>query len=183
MRFVFTGKNMTVTEGIKDRTMNKLGRLEKLLPDQTDVFVTFSENKHLTTVEVTIPLHKRVLRAEIVNEDISTCMDQAVDILERQIVKYKSRLRDRRRRSVATNDELSFLDANGFAPEAVETVTPEIIITRTKRFAIKPMDAQEAVMEMELLNHNFYVFRNSWTDEINVIYKRNDGEYGLIEPQ
>jgi len=183
MRFVFTGKNMTVTEGIKERTMNKLGRLEKLLPDQADVFVTFSENKHLTTVEVSIPMHKRVLRAEIVNEDISTCMDQAVDILERQIVKYKSRLRDRRRRSVATNDELSFLDAGEPNQETAEAITPEIVITRTKRFAIKPMDAQEAVMEMELLNHNFYVFRNSWTDEINVIYKRNDGEYGLIEPQ
>jgi len=180
MRFVFTGKNMTVTEGIKERTMKKLDRLEKLLPDNADVYVTFSENKHLTTIEVTIPMHKRMLRAEIVGEDVSSCMDQAVDVLERQIVKYKSRLRDRRRRSVATTDELSFLEA---VPASDEAVSPEIVITRTKRFAIKPMDAQEAVMEMELLNHNFYVFRNAWTDEINVIYKRNDGEYGLIEPQ
>ena len=180
MRFVFTGKNMTVTEGIKERTIKKLSRLEKLVPDNADVYVTFSENKHLTTVEVTIPMHKRMLRAEIVGEDVSNCMDQAVDVLERQVVKYKSRLRDRRRRSVATNDELTFLDT---AEETAEATAPEIIITRTKRFAIKPMDAQEAVMEMELLNHNFYVFRNSWTDEINVIYKRNDGEYGLIEPQ
>jgi len=180
MRFVFTGKNMTVTEGIKERAINKLSRLEKLLPDNAEIYVTYSENKHLTTVEVTIPMHKRMLRSEIVGEDVSTCMDQAVDVLERQIVKYKSRLRDRRRRSVATSDELTYLD---IAPDAVEAVTPEIVITRTKRFAIKPMDAQEAVMEMELLNHNFYVFRNSWTDDINVIYKRNDGEYGLIEPQ
>ncbi|MCL2286442.1 MAG: ribosome-associated translation inhibitor RaiA [Firmicutes bacterium] len=180
MRFVFTGKNMTVTEGIKERVSKKLGRLEKLLPDNTDVYVTFSENKHLTTMEVSIPVHKRMLRAEIVDEDVINCMDQAVDVLERQIVKYKSRLRDRRRRSVATNDELSFLD---LGTDSNETVTPEIVITRTKRFALKPMDAQEAVMEMELLNHNFYVFRNSWTDEINVVYKRNDGEYGLIEPQ
>jgi len=183
MRFEFTGKNMTVTEGIKERTIKKLSRLEKLLPSNTDIYIAFSENKHLTTVEISIPLHKRVLRAEIVNEDISTCMDQAVDILERQVVKYKSRLRDRRRRSVATNDELSFLEIDSNEVEANEATTPEIIITRTKRFSIKPMDAQEAVMEMELLNHNFYVFRNSWTDEINVIYKRNDGEYGLIEPQ
>jgi putative sigma-54 modulation protein len=101
-----------------------------------------------------------------------------VDILERQVKKYKSRLRDRRRRAVATSDELTFIDA----PEHEEQDS-EIIITRTKKFALKPMDAQEAVMEMELLNHSFYVFRNSWTDEINVVYKRNDGEYGLIEPQ
>lgn len=183
MRFVFTGKNMTVTEGIKERAIQKLSRLEKLLPDDADAFITFSENKHLTTMEVSVPMHKRMLRAEIVDGDVSNCIDQAVDVLERQIVKYKSRLRDRRRRSVATNDELNFLDTGSAEADSNEASSPEIIITRTKRFAIKPMDAQEAVMEMELLNHNFYMFRNSWTDEINVIYKRNDGEYGLIEPQ
>jgi len=182
MRFEFTGKNMTVTEGIKERVSKKLGRLEKLLPDNAEAFVTFSEHKHLTKMEVSVPMHKRMLRAEVSDSDISNCMDQAVDILERQVVKYKSRLRDRRRRSVATNDELNFLSVEQ-SPDNSETATPEIIITRTKRFALKPMDAQEAVMEMELLNHNFYVFRNSWTDEINVVYKRNDGEYGLIEPQ
>jgi len=182
MRFVFTGKNMTVTEGTKERTIKKLSRLERLLPDSADVYVTFSENKHLTTVEVTIPMHKRNLRAEIVSDDVTSCMDQAVDVLERQVLKYKSRLRDRRRRSVATSEELTFLDTGSASPEASET-SPEIIITRSKRFAIKPMDAQEAVMEMELLSHDFYVFRNAWTDEINVIYKRNDGEYGLIEPE
>ena len=83
---------------------------------------------------------------------------------------------------MATSDELNYIEVPP-TEEAAEPTTPEIIITRTKKFALKPMDAQEAVMEMELLNHNFYVFRNSWTDEINVVYKRNDGEYGLIEPQ
>ncbi|MCL1843582.1 MAG: ribosome-associated translation inhibitor RaiA [Defluviitaleaceae bacterium] len=180
MRFIFTGKNMTVPEGVKERTERKLGRLEKLLPDDAETYVTFSENKHMTKMEVSVPMHKRVLRAEVSCDDVSSCMDQAADILERQVVKYKSRLRDRRRRAVATNDELTFLGTP--ESEASESVT-EIIITRTKKFALKPMDAQEAVMEMELLNHAFYVFRNSWTDEINVVYKRNDGEYGLIEPQ
>ena len=179
MRFEFTGKSMTITEGLKERTMRKLGRIEKLLPDNAEVYVTFSENKHLTKMEVSVPLHKRMLRAEISDGDISNCIDQAVDVLERQVVKYKTRLRDRRRRSVATNDELTFIEV----PETPEETSPEITITRTKRFALKPMDAQEAVMEMELLNHNFYVFRNSWSDEINVVYKRTDGEYGLIEPE
>jgi len=179
MRFVFTGKNMTITEGLKDRTMRKLGRLEKLLPEDAEVYVTCSINKHLTKMEVSIPLHKRMLRAEVSDSDVSNCLDSAVDILERQVVKYKTRLRDRRRRSVATNEELLFIESNDAPP----TDPQEIVIHRTKRFALKPMDAQEAVMEMELLNHDFYVFRNSWTDEINVVYKRNDGEYGLIEPQ
>ena len=180
MRYVFTGKNMTVTEGIKERAIKKLGRLEKLLPGEAEVHVIFSENKHLIKMEVSVPMHRRMLRAEVTDSDISNCMDHAIDILERQVVKYKSRLRDRRRRSVATTDEISFLSSP--EPEPAEA-SQEIIITRTKKFALKPMDAQEAVMEMELLNHNFYVFRNSWTDEINVVYKRNDGEYGLIEPQ
>ena len=180
MRFVFTGKNMTISEGVKERVMKKLGRLEKLLPDNAEVYVTFSENKHVTKMEVSVHMHKRILRAEVSDPDIVSCLDQASDILERQIVKYKSRLRDRRRRSFATNDELTFI-----TPEAQESTeaSPEVVITRTKKFALKPMDAQEAVMEMEMLNHNFYVFRSSWTDEVNVVYKRNDGEYGLIEPQ
>ena len=178
MRFVFTGKNMTVTEGQKERTMRKLSRLEKLLPDNAEVFVTFSMNKHLTKMEVSIPMHKRILRAEVSNSDETHCLDEAVDILERQVVKYKTRLRDRRRRSVATSEELLYIED----PAPIDT-PQEVVIHRTKRFALKPMDAQEAVMEMELLNHDFYVFRNSWTDEVNVVYKRKDSEYGLIEPQ
>ncbi|MCL2225205.1 MAG: ribosome-associated translation inhibitor RaiA [Defluviitaleaceae bacterium] len=178
MRYVFTGKNMSVTEGIKERATRKLGRLEKFLPEGAEVYITFSESKHLTKMEVSVPMHKRILRAEVSDEDVSSCIDQAIDILERQVVKYKSRLRDRQRRSVATSDELTFIDKQ----EASDT-DKEITITRTKKFALKPMDAQEAVMEMELLHHNFYVFRNSWSDEVNVVYRRNDGEYGLIEPQ
>ena len=181
MRFVFTGKNMTVTEGIKERTMQKLGRLEKLLPENAEVFVTFSMNKHITKMEVSVPLHKRILRAEVTDSDIGNCLDSSVDILERQVVKYKTRLRDRRRRSVATSEELMYIE--NVDPAPVETSDQEPIIHRTKRFALKPMDAIEAVMEMELLNHDFYVFRNSWTEEVNVVYKRKDGEYGLIEPQ
>jgi len=179
MRFVFTGKNMSVTEGVKERTMHKLGRLEKLLPDNAEVHVTYSMNKHLTKMEVSVPLHKRILRAEVTDTDIGNCLDSSVDILERQVIKYKSRLRDRRRRSVATNEELMYIEV----PEALAETDHEPVIHRTKRFALKPMEATEAVMEMELLNHDFYVFRNSWTEEVNVIYKRKEGEYGLIEPQ
>jgi len=181
MRFVFTGKNMTIKEGLKERTIRKLTRLEKLLPDNAEVYVTFSMSKHNTKMEVSVPMHKRVLRAEVTDADVGNCLDGAVDILERQVVKYKTRLRDRRRRSVATSEEMLYIE--GMEMPQPEGPQPDIIIHRTKRFALKPMDAQEAVMEMELLNHDFYVFRNSWTDEVNVVYKRNDGEYGLIEPQ
>ena len=181
MRFVFTGKNMTITENLKERSIKKLSRLEKLLPENAEVHVTFSTKKHLTKMEVSVPMHKRLLRAEVSDSDAGNCMDMAVDILERQVVKYKTRLRDRRRRAIATNEELLYIE-EADAPQTDATQT-EIVIHRTKRFALKPMDAQEAIMEMELLNHDFYVFRNSWTDEVNVVYKRKDGEYGLIEPQ
>jgi len=178
MRFVFTGKNMSINEGIKERTAKKLGRIEKLFPTDAEVNVTFSVNKHLTKMEVSVPLHKRVLRAEVTDSDISNCLDTAVDILERQVIKYKSRLRDRRRRNIATTEETMYIE-----DEVVNEAPEEAIIHRTKRFAIKPMDIQEAVMELELLNHSFYVFRNSANGEVNVVYKRNDGEYGLIEPE
>ncbi|MCL2603292.1 MAG: ribosome-associated translation inhibitor RaiA [Defluviitaleaceae bacterium] len=180
MRFVFTGRNMNVNEGVKERTIKKLGRLEKLLPDNAEVHVIFSMNKHLTTMEVSVPMHKRVLRAEVTDADVANCLDATADILERQVVKYKTRLRDRRNRNVATKEEVLYID--NYEAEA-EAAPQEIRITRSKRFAFKPMDAQEAVMEMELLNHGFYVFRNAQTDEVNVVYKRRDGEYGLIEPQ
>jgi putative sigma-54 modulation protein len=181
MRFIFTGKNMNVEEGLKERVTRKLSRLEKLLPPNAEAHVIFSMNKHLTTMEVSVPMHKRTLRAEVTDADVGSCLDAAVDILDRQVIKYKTRLRDRRRRNVATNEEMLYIDAN--EPVEAEAAPQEVNIIRTKRFAFKPMDVQEAVMEMELLNHSFYVFRNSHTDEVNVVYKRNDGEYGLIEPQ
>lgn len=177
MRYTFTGKNMNVSDALKEKTKRKLGKLEKLLPDDTEAVVTFTVNKFNTKMEVSIPLHKRILRAETTADDINACLDSVVDILEKQLIKYKSRLRERSRRNTATHEELSFI---AVPDETVES--NEIVINRTKRFALKPMDANEAVMEMELLNHNFYVFRNDKTDEVNVVYKRNDGEYGLIEP-
>ncbi|MDR1664433.1 MAG: ribosome-associated translation inhibitor RaiA [Clostridiales bacterium] len=180
MRYVFTGKNMNVTEAIKEKTKNKLDRIEKLLPTKTEVeaAVTFTASKRDTKAEVSIPLHKRILRAEVTAEDVASCLDSVVDILEKQIIKYKSRLRERSRRNTATREELSFISE----PAAAQEGEGEIVINKTKRFALKPMDAHEAVMEMEMLGHNFYVFRNGKNDEVNVVYKRNDGEYGLIEP-
>ena len=180
MRFIFTGKNMNVEEGLKERVVKKLSRMEKLLPNDAEAHVIVSMNKHLTTMEVSIPMHKRTLRAEVTDADVGNCIDAVVDVLDRQVVKYKTRLRDRRRRNVATNEEMLYIE--NVEPTEAEAA-PEANIIRTKRFAFKPMDAQEAVMEMELLNHSFYVFRNSHNDEVNVVYKRKDGEYGLIEPQ
>jgi len=169
---------MSVTDEIKGKAAKKLDRIEKLFPENAEASVTFSADRNKTKIEVSVPLHKRVLRAEVSEYDVNAGIDAVVDILEKQMIKYKSRLRERRRRNTATNEELSFID-DGPEPEG----NGDIVIQKTKRFALKPMDAHEAVMEMELLGHSFYVFRNDRTDEVNVVYKRSVGEYGLIEPQ
>jgi len=178
MRYTFTGKNMTASDSLKEKTIHKLNRMQKLVPEDAEAFVTFSKTRHQYKVEVSVPMHKRMLRAEVTDNDVNSCLDTVVDVLEKQTIKYKTRLRDRRRRNVATHDELTFISEAPGHGDATE-----ITFHKTKRFALKPMDAQEAVMEMELLGHTFFVFRNGVTDEINVVYKRSDGEYGLIEPQ
>jgi len=177
MRYNFTGKNMSVFDDFKAKAERKIGRIQKLVPDDVEVFVTLSKIRHQFKMEVSVPLHKRLLRAEVISADLESALDSVVDILEKQIVKYKGRLRERKRRDTATLEEVSYLSAQ---EEVEENST--LNIHRTKRFALKPMDAQEAVMEMELLGHSFFVFRNGENDEVNVVYKRDDGEYGLIEP-
>ena len=177
MRYTFTGKNMSVFDDFKGKAEKKINRIKKLVPDDVEVFVALSKAGHQFKLEVSVPMHKRLLRAEVVNDNLESGLDSVVDILEKQIVKYKGRLKERKRRDTATVEEVNFLAVH---PE--DDITPELVIRRTKRFALKPMDAQEAVMEMELLGHSFFVFRNAATDEVNVVYKRNDEEYGLIEP-
>ena len=180
MKYTFTGKNIVVSEAMKERTMLKIGRISRLFPEDTMVNVTYSVTKQDNTLEVTIPLQRRILRAEITAEDMYTAIDESVDVLEKQMVKYKKRLVDKSRRSSAFKDEVTFIvhddDDNG-------ADNSEINIEKSKRFALKPMDAEEAVMEMEMLGHTFFVFRNGESDEVNVVYKRKNGSYGLIEPE
>ena len=180
MRYTFTGKNLVIFDDVKEKAEKKINRIQKLVPDDAEVFVALSKNRHEYKMEVSVPMHKRLLRAEVKNNDVDACLDTVVDVLEKQIIKYKGRLRERSRRNTATKEEVSFMSASGQS-EPAETAAVKIY--RTKRFAIKPMDAQDAVMEMELLGHSFFVFRSSSTDEVNVVYKRNEGEYGLIEPE
>jgi len=178
MRFSFKGKNISVFDEVKEQGEKKLSRIAKLVPEDAEVSVAISKNHHEFKVEVSMPLHKRILRAEVVSTDVNNAFDDVVDVLERQVVKYRGRLRERSRRNKATAEEEVFMNVQ---PEPVDAT--EFKIHRTKRFALKPMEPLDAAMEMDLVGHSFFVFRNSVTDEVNVIYKRNDGDYGLIEPQ
>lgn len=180
MRYTFTGKNIVVSEALKQRTAQKIGRLDRLFPEDTEVLVTFSVVKMDNTMEVTIPLQRRILRAEVTSGDMYSAIDEAVDVLERQMVKYKTRLKNKSRRDGAFKAEMNFIMQDD--DESYESDS-DIRIDKTKKFALKPMDEEEAVMEMEMLGHTFFVFRNSKTDEVNVVYKRRNGSYGLIGPE
>ena len=180
MRYSFTGKNTTVTEALKEKITSKLERIEKLVPEGTSIAVTLSVVKLDHTIDVTVTLPKRILRAEVTQADMYSAIDEVVDILEKQMVKYKNRLRDKARRDNSFVEELKY-----FEPVSNDDKSDDegVKIAKTKKFAVKPMDAEEAVMEMELLGHSFFVYRNSTSDEINVVYKRKNGTYGLIEPE
>ena len=178
MRYSYTGKNLTVGDKLKEKTEQKLNKLSRVLPEGTEVFVTFSVTKNDNRVEVTIPLHKRVLRAEVTSGSMDDSLDQVIDALDKQVVKYKTRLKHKSRRDGAYRDELTMTFIN---PEEEFSETNEIIIEKNKRFELRPMDAEDAVMEMELLDHSFFVFRDAHSDSISVVYKRKNGTYGLIE--
>ncbi len=179
MKYSFKGINVDVTDNFQSKIIAKLDRIAKLYPDGAEANVILSDVKLDKKVDVTVNLpNKRIIKAEVTENDLMAAVDEAVDILERQLVKYKSRLADKAKRSPAFADELNAMAFNNDDYEE-----SGISIVKNKRFFVKPMDSEEAVMEMEMLGHSFFVFRNAETDDVNVVYKRKDGAYGLIEPE
>ncbi|MBQ3060901.1 MAG: ribosome-associated translation inhibitor RaiA [Lachnospiraceae bacterium] len=174
MNIIISGKNIDVTEGLREAVNEKLGKLERYFNDSTEVHVTLSVEKERQKIEVTIPMKGNIVRAEQVSSDMYCSIDLVEEIIERQLRKYKNKLVEKKQQAAAFNPE--YLD-NSYEEEE------EIKIIRNKRFEVKPMDAEEACVQMELLGHSFFVFRNADTDEINVVYKRKGNTYGLIEPE
>ena len=180
MFFTFTSRSFNLTDEIMHMSEKKLEqKLTRLFSDKTEANVHFSSDKQEARVEITIQFRNRILRAEESDREVLTALDKAADALERQMVKYKNRAKDRSRRDSSFKDETDTYIAA--LPEH-DATADYIVIERTKQFALKPMDPEEAVMEMDLLRHEFYVFRNSRTDDVNVVYRRKNGTYGLIEP-
>lgn len=178
MKYTFKGKNIVVSDALKLSVQEKMSRLHRILPDDTEINVLFFVEKPLNKIEVTAKLPKRFLRAEVVSDDMYSAIDQIVDKLERQLLKYKNRLRDKSRKDSSFEEELQFFD--NFDSDDLNS---EIHIEKFKKFQIKPMDFEEAILEMELLSHSFFVFINSKTNDVNVLYKRKNGSYGIIEPE
>ena len=175
MRYIISGKNIDVTEGLKSAIYDKIGKLERYFTPETEIHVTLSVEKDRQKIEITIPMKGNVVRAEQVSTDMYASIDLVEEVIERQLRKYKNKLVEMKQ--TASNFNQAFIDDEEMAEE------DEINITRVKKFAMKPMDAEEACVQMELLGHNFYVFRNAETDEVNVVYKRKGNTYGLIEPE
>lgn len=179
MQLKYTGINMDITDALRDVADKKFSKLDKYFQKNIQGDVTFSSEKNRKIIEVTISLPGTIIRAEESTDDMYVSIDKAVDILERQIRKYKTRLQKRYR----NNDTIRFENIMPLKSEKEEKEEEEPRIVRTKRFMLKPMMSEEAVLQMELLGHNFFVFLDADTNEVSVVYKRKDGNYGLIEPE
>ena len=174
MRFTISGKNIEVTEGLRTAVQDKIGKLERYFAPETEIHVTLSVEKDRQKIEVTIPMKGNIVRADQVSNDMYVSIDLVEEIIERQLRKYKNKLVDKKQS--ATSLSQAFVEEEIVVDDSVQ-------ITRTKKFAMKPMDPEEACVQMELLGHNFFVFRNAETEEVNVVYKRKGNTYGIIEPE
>ena len=152
----------------------KIGKLERYFNESTEVHITLSTEKERQKIEVTIPMKGSIIRAEQTSTDMYVAIDLVEEVIERQLRKYKNKLIDKEQAAAQLSKD--FMEEDIYDDE-------EIQIIRSKKFAMKPMDPEEACVQMELLGHNFFVFRNADTEEVNVVYKRKGNTYGLIEPE
>ena len=174
MNIIISGKNIEVTEGLRSAVTEKLGKLEKYFTPDTDVNVTLSVEKERQKIEVTIPVKGSLIRSEQVSNDMYVSIDLVEEVIERQLRKYKNKIIDKKQE--ASNFQKAYIENDYLEDE-------DIRIIRTKKFGIKPMFPEDACVQMELLGHNFFVFRNAESGEVNVVYKRKGDTYGVIEPE
>ena len=178
MKYIINGRNLEVSDRLRNQVEKKLNKLDRFFNPDTVVHVTLSLQKDSQKIEVTIPVRGNIIRAEQESSDMYVSIDLVEEVIERQLKRYKTKLVTRKQN--AESFSAAFLEEE----EAPDTEEDDgIRIVKTKRFAIKPMDPEEACLQMELLGHSFYVFFNADTNQTNVVYKRKDGTFGLIEPE
>lgn len=170
MNIKFTGRKIDVTQGLKDYSEKRLQRIEKFFPESAYATVTFSVQKDNHIAEITVYHESMIFRAEISNNDMYAAIDKAIDVLERQIRKQKTRLEKKLKTGAFVAD----------IPSDIEEET-EFNVVKIKKYENKPMKTEEAILQMNLLGHAFYIFNNADTNDKCVVYKRKDGNYGLIE--
>lgn len=174
MNIIISGKNLAVTDGLRAAVEEKLGKLERYFTSDTEVIVTLSVEKERQKIEVTIPVKGNIIRSEQVSNDMYVSIDLVEEVIERQLRKYKNKIVDKKQEG--GNFQKAFMEKDYEEED-------EVKIIRTKKFDIKPMYPEDACVQMELLGHNFFVFFNAETEQVNVVYKRKGNTYGLIEPE
>ena len=178
MEYKITGKNIDVTDDLRAYVEKRFAKFSKFFNDDTEIHVSLSKTREDEKVEVTIPMRGTTIRAEETNTDMYTAIDNLQEVVERQLKKNRKKLIDRYQNAPSFSSFFTE-DQNDWDVEEDEAIK----IVKSKKFAIKPMDPEEACFQMDMLGHNFYVFYNSETDLVSVVYRRKDGYYGLIEPE
>ena len=176
MKITLRGKNIEITEAIEEKVSEKLSKLDKyfIVSENVEAKVLVRTYPYGQKIEVTIPTEYVLLRAEVVDQDLYNAIDLVIDKLEGQIRKYKTRLN-----RTSKDNKLAF---NLASIEPLEEEEEDVLV-KTKTITPKPMDMEEAIMQMELIGHSFFVYRDTETDAISIVYRRNDGDYGLIETE
>ena len=181
MKLIIKGKRIDVTDSVEGYIRKKMEKLDKYFNQIMDATATVSAEKNRQIFEVTLQAKRALIRAEEESDSIYTSIDRVVEKLERQIIKYKEKLYSKSFGEQNKMKEASLVENRGNDSDAQDY--EDVRIVKTKKFVIKPMSPEEACLQMELLGHSFYVFNNESTDQMNVIYKRKDGNFGLIEPE
>lgn len=176
MKLLYVGKNIQVRDNFKEQSDKKFNRLDKYFKTDVEGTVTLSSEKNDKRVEVTIRVPGTIFRAEETSDDMLVSVDMAVDSLVSQVRKYKTKLKKRNR----AEESIRFESVPDDVDAVAEEEAPQI--QRIKQIEVKPMSPEEAILQMELLNHDFFVFRDATSNEINVVYRRKAGNYGMLVP-
>lgn len=173
MNIMITGRKFNLKDSFRDYAEQKMKKIQRIFGDEADVKITVTVEKEWQTVETTVKKDGVLYRAECSADRMEDALDKTIDDLVRKLRKNKTRIEKKLR---------------DMAPEIPEPISEEgeegeIMIVKSKHFPIKPMDAEEAVLQMNLIGHQFFMFRNMDSGEINVVYRRKDGNYGLLAPE
>lgn len=181
MKITITGRKVTLRDNFKELATKKLSRFERIFDEDADANVVVTLEKNRQTVEITIKQRGMIYRAESTAMEMNDALDQVMSALGRQIRKNKTKL-EKKIHSGAIDQYLNNIVEEEPAVEPVEDADEEYHIVRVKHFFVKPLSVEEAILQMNMLGHQFFMFRNETNGEINVVYKRKNGDYGLLEP-
>lgn len=179
MTITIKTKNLEFGKQTKLKIEGKLKKIEKLFAGDASVIVRVAQEKAGYKVEITAPISHRTVRAEVAADDMMAAIEKCVDLIENQIIRLKGRMQSKARRNSEYTAEYESIPVE----EEYIADSTEIVIEKNKKFELRPMDAEEAIMQMELVGHEFFVFLNDKNDKVSVVYKRKNGTYGLIEPE